>query len=178
VQEKLAVVKAGAIVVLGEAEWTRLVPDPSRVRTGGAEEASEAFLGRPIDREVEVHLPGRLDWRGADEVWDGAHNPAGLEYQSRQLPSRDWIVVASILADKDVETMVELLAGRGRTLFATRSTNPRALDEMELARRAEPYFERVESEPDPHEALRRARALGPVLVTGSLYLLADLSRGG
>ena len=177
-REKLAVVKAGAIVVLGEAEWTRLVPDPSRVRTGGAEEAAEAFLGRPIDREVEVHLPGRLDWRGADEVWDGAHNPAGLEYQSRQLPSRDWIVVASILADKDVETMVELLAGRGRTLFATRSTNPRALDEMELARRAEPYFERVESEPDPHEALRRARALGPVLVTGSLYLLADLSRGG
>ena len=154
------------------------MPDPSRVRTGGAEEAAEAFLGRPIDREVEVHLPGRLDWRGADEVWDGAHNPAGLEYQSRQLPSRDWIVVASILADKDVETMVELLAGRGRTLFATRSTNPRALDEMELARRAEPYFERVESEPDPHEALRRARALGPVLVTGSLYLLADLSRGG
>src|SRR5207248_1852302 len=83
----------------------RLVPDPSRVRTGGAEEAAEAFLGRPIDREVEVHLPGRLDWRGADEVWDGAHNPAGLEYQSRQLPSRDWIVVASILADKDVPTM-------------------------------------------------------------------------
>jgi hypothetical protein len=49
---------------------------------------------------------------------------------------------------------------------------------MELARRAEPFFDRVETYRDPQEALRRARALGPVLVTGSLYLLADLSRGG
>jgi hypothetical protein len=32
--------------------------------------------------------------------------------------------------------------------------------------------------PDPAEALARARADGPVLVTGSLYLLADLSRNG
>jgi hypothetical protein len=30
---------------------------------------------------------------------------------------------------------------------------------------------------DPHTALARARELGgPILVTGSLYLLADLSR--
>jgi len=35
----------------------------------------------------------------------------------------------------------------------------------------------VEAEGDPHEALRRARTLGrPVLVTGSLYLLADLAQ--
>jgi folylpolyglutamate synthase/dihydropteroate synthase len=33
----------------------------------------------------------------------------------------------------------------------------------------------VETAEDPHEALRLARTLGPrVLVTGSLYLLADL----
>ena len=33
-------------------------------------------------------------------------------------------------------------------------------------------------EPDPVAALARAREHGPVLVTGSLYLLADLSRNG
>jgi hypothetical protein len=62
----------------------------------------------------------------------------------------------------------------GRTLIATRSSNARALDEKELGSRGEPYFERVETIPDPAAALSRARELGPVLATGSLYLLADL----
>jgi folylpolyglutamate synthase/dihydropteroate synthase len=80
------------------------------------------------------------------------------------------------MGDKDIEAMLERLGRTGRVLVATRASNPRAVDEKELARRAEPYFERVESEPDPVLALRRARELGPVLVTGSLYLLADLAK--
>jgi dihydrofolate synthase/folylpolyglutamate synthase len=175
-REKLAVVKPGAVVVLGEAEWSQLVRDHD-VRFGGAREAAAAFLGRDVADEVEVALPGRLEWRGPDEVWDGAHNPGGLEYQAKHLPVRDWIVVASVLRDKDADTMLELLAARGRTLIATRSSSGRALDEKELARSAERYFERVEADSNPHSALRRARELGPVLVTGSLYLLADLARG-
>ncbi|HYY03139.1 MAG TPA: Mur ligase family protein [Gaiellaceae bacterium] len=176
-REKLAVAGPGAIVVLGEPEWARLVPG-REVRFGGARETAEAFLGRPVERAVEVALPGRLEWRGPGEVWDGAHNPAGLDWQAERIPDRDWIVVASILADKDVDSMLERLAGRGRTrtLVATRSSNPRSFDEKDLARRAERYFDRVEAVPNPHEALRRARLLGPVLVTGSFYLLADLSR--
>ena len=47
-REKLAVASPGAIVVLGEPEWAYLVPD-NDVRTGGAREAAEAFLGRAID---------------------------------------------------------------------------------------------------------------------------------
>jgi dihydrofolate synthase / folylpolyglutamate synthase len=88
------------------------------------------------------------------------------------------VVVASILADKDAETMLAALAPTGRTLVATSSRNPRALPADELARRAAPFFEAVESVADPGEALARARELagddGAVLVTGSLYLLADL----
>ena len=50
---------------------------------------------------------------------------------------------------------------------------------MELARRARPLFEAVEMRDDPTEALVRAHELGePVLVTGSLYLLADLETAG
>jgi dihydrofolate synthase/folylpolyglutamate synthase len=174
-REKLAVVAPGAVVVLGEAEWEPLVPG-NEVVVGGAREAAAAFLGRTVDRDVDVSLPGRLEWRGHDEVWDGAHNPAGVDWQAEHLPQRDWTVVASVMADKDVEAMLERLARSGKTLVATRASNPRALDEKELARRAEPYFDHVESEPNPVLALRRARELGPVLVTGSLYLLADLSK--
>ena len=173
-REKLAVAGLGAIVVLGEPEWSSLVPG-NEVRVGGAREAAEAFVGHPLAHEVDVRLPGRIEWRGPDELWDGAHNPAGLDYLLRQLPERDWVVVASILSDKAVPAMLERLGRAGSSLVATRSSNPRALDEWELARRAEPYFERVDTDPDPASALERARRLGPVLVTGSLYLLADLA---
>ena len=175
-REKLAVAKMGATVVLGEAEWARLVPG-NDVVLGGAREAASAFLGRPVDSDVHVQLPGRLERRG-DDVWDGAHNLAGVEWLLERLPRRDYTVCASILGDKDVDAMLARLADAGRTLIATRSSNARALDEKELASRAEPYFEHVESNPDPVLALRRARELGPALVTGSLYLLADLYQAG
>ena len=171
-REKLAVAKPGATVVLGEPEWAPLVPD-NEVVVGGAREAASAFLGRPVEHDVHVQLPGRLERRG-DDLWDGAHNLAGVDWLLERLPGRDYVVCASILADKDVDAMLARLAGAGSTLVATRSSSPRALDEKELARRAEPYFVRVESNPDPILALRRARELGPALVTGSLYLLADL----
>jgi dihydrofolate synthase / folylpolyglutamate synthase len=174
-REKLAVAKPGATVVLGEPEWAPLVAE-NEVLSGGAREAAEAFLGRRVERPVEVSLAGRFEWRGPDELWDGAHNPSGIAWLLERLPRRDWIVASSILEDKDVEAMLAGLSRAGRKFVATRSSNPRALDEKELARRAEPYFERVESDPDPRNALARARALGPVLVAGSLYLLADLSR--
>src|SRR5262249_19929650 len=174
-REKLAVAGPSATVILGELEWASLVPGRD-VRTGGAREAAAAFLGRPLGGEVDPVLPGRFEWRGADELWDGAHNPAGLDWLLERLPERDWTVVASVLADKPLDVMLRRLSRAGRTLIATRSSNPRSLAEKELASRAEPYFDRVESDPHPRGALDRARARPPVLVTGSLYLLADLSR--
>jgi dihydrofolate synthase/folylpolyglutamate synthase len=172
-REKLAVVAPGAVVVLGEPEWAELVRD-NDVVVGGAREAASAFLGRPVEHDVEVRLPGRLEPHG-DDLWDGAHNLAGVEWLLERLPRRDYVLCVSVLSDKDVDAMLGRLAVAGRTLIATRSSNERALAEKELARRAEPYFDRVESDPDPVVALHRARALGPVLVTGSFYLLADLA---
>ncbi|MBA2383093.1 MAG: hypothetical protein H0V68_00300, partial [Actinobacteria bacterium] len=61
---------------------------------------------------------------------------------------------------------------------ATASSNERALRAEDLARLAASHFPEVEAVPDPAAALARAREHGPVLVTGSLYLLADLSRNG
>jgi len=84
-------------------------------------------------------------------------------------------VVASILGDKDVEAMLGPLSTVCDRFVATRSSNARALPAEELASRARPFFAVVESRDDPAEALALAHALGePVLVTGSLYLLADL----
>jgi dihydrofolate synthase/folylpolyglutamate synthase len=172
-REKLAVVKPGATVVLPDDEWRGLVPG-AEVKVGGAREAAEAFAGHPIDLEVDVSLPGRLERRGPDEVRDGAHTPEAVGWLLERLEPREWTIVASILRDKDADGILARLAAAGRTLVATRSSNERALDEGDLAARAEPYFEHVEAVAEPIRALERARTLGPVLVTGSLYLLADL----
>jgi dihydrofolate synthase/folylpolyglutamate synthase len=185
--EKLAVVQPGAVVVLGEPEWEALA------RENGAEQvvvaghsnlalamaAAEAFLGRPVDGHVDVQLPGRLERLREDplEIWDGAHNLAGLGYLLPRLPSARYVVVAAILADKEVDGMLAALSVLGDRLVATSSSNERALSAADLAQRAAPFFTKVESLEEPGEALAHARALGePVLVTGSLYLLADLAK--
>jgi dihydrofolate synthase / folylpolyglutamate synthase len=179
--EKLAVIAPGATVVLGEPEWESRARARGAARFVHAEDvgraAAEAFLGRPLGGDVDVTLPGRFEQVG-DDVFAGAHNPAGVEWLLARLPRHDYVVVASILEDKDAEAMVRALARTGQTLVATASHSARALPANELARLATPQFDRVEAVPDPARALDRARELagadGAVLVTGSLYLLADL----
>lgn len=173
-REKLAVVVPGAIAVLGEPEWASLVPE-NEVRIGGAREAAGAFLGHAVSGDVDVRLPGRLDRRADDELWDGAHTPEAVDWLLERLPGGEWVVVASILSDKDVDSMLERLARIGSVFVATRSANPRALPAPELADRARRYFSHVVTVEDPLAAVGHAHERGSrVLVTGSLYLLADL----
>ena len=189
-REKLAVVTAGAAVVLGEPEWEPVARanGASRVEVPGASNlalavaAAEAHLGRPVDPHAAdaVAPPGRFERRGEQplEIWDGAHNLAGIGYLLPRLPAHDYTIVASVLADKDAEAMLRALTAVGTTFVATRSSNARALPAEELAHLAAPHFACVETVSDAAAAVDRARSLagpdGAVLVTGSLYLLADL----
>jgi dihydrofolate synthase/folylpolyglutamate synthase len=192
--EKLAVITPGAHVILGEPEWegaareagAAAVEVVSRSNLALAVAAAEAFLGRAVDPSAAeaVRVPGRLEHRSEHplEIWDGAHNLAGIGYLLARVPARDYTLVASILADKDAEAMLGALTALGSTLVATQSPNPRALPAAELARIAGPHFACVEAVSDPAVALARARELagpnGAVLVTGSLYLLSALSLDG
>jgi len=191
--EKLAVVTPGAVVILGEPEWADLARENgaarvdvvSRSNLALATAAAEEHLGHRVDPHAaeRMQVPGRLEHRGERplEIWDGAHNIAGIGFLLPRLPDRRFTIVASILADKDAEAMLRALTAVGNTLVATMSTNARALPAGELAGLAEPHFGHVEAVDDPGLARRRAIELagpdGAVLVTGSLYLLADLSRG-
>ena len=192
--EKLAVVQPGCTVVLSDPEWEELARENGAgdVIVAGssnlalATAAAEAFLGAEVDPHAaqDVSLPGRLETRSEEplEIWDGAHNLAGIGYLLPRLPSREYVLVCSILADKRPELMLEALSVLGSTLIATESSNPRALRAGDLATRAEPYFQHVESVPDPFRARSRALELagpsGAVAVTGSLYLLAELNGHG
>jgi dihydrofolate synthase/folylpolyglutamate synthase len=173
--EKLAVARPGAKVVLPDRTYAHLVPD-NEIVVGGAREAAEAFVGRAIEVDPQVLLPGRLEQRPG-EIRDGAHNPDGARYLVAKLDRDDFTIVASILADKDVERMLATLRRAGRRLVATRSSSARALPAASLADLARAYFEHVEVVDDPVAAVARAHELGePVLVTGSLYLLGDLAQ--
>ena len=171
--EKLAVARPGATVVLPDREFEHLVGDVE-VRIGGAREAAEAFLGRPVEL-ADASLPGRLELRD-HEVRDGAHTPDAADWLLERLPERDYVVVASILRDKDADGILGRLARAGDVLVATTSSNERALPAAAVAERGRQAFTTVAEVDDPAEALDYARGLGrPVLVTGSLYLLADLA---
>jgi dihydrofolate synthase / folylpolyglutamate synthase len=189
--EKLAVVRRGSAVVLCEPEWEPLARSSgaeTTVLTGRsnlalAVAAAETYLGQPVDPSSAegLTLPGRLEQRGDAplEIWDGAHNLEGIGWLLPRLPDRQYVVVASILRDKNAEGMLAGLSAVSDTLIATASTNARALSAEELARLARRWFETTETEQDPGDAVERARSIagreGAVLVTGSLYLLADLA---
>ncbi|MBV8563518.1 MAG: hypothetical protein JOZ56_10540 [Actinobacteria bacterium] len=188
--EKLAVVKPGTTVVLGDDQWRELAlaNGAAEVIAAGASNlalavaAAESFLGRQVDPHAAegVALAGRLERRAESplELWDGAHNLAGLGYLLPRLPEREWTLVVSILEDKRPALMLEALSVLGGTLVATESSNARAVPAAELAELARLHFEHVEAEPDPRLARQRGLALagpdGACLVTGSLYLLSEL----
>jgi dihydrofolate synthase / folylpolyglutamate synthase len=192
-REKLAVVTPGAAVVVGEPEWDSLAREAgagrvvvvSQSNLGLAVAAAQELLGGPVDpRPAEaVRVPGRLEPRGEAplEIWDGAHNLAGVGWLLARLPDRrdGWVLVLSILREKDPDRMLAAFSPLGNHVVTTSSGHPRALAPEELADRARRFFSTVEAVGDPVDALARAREAagrdGAVLVSGSLYLLASLA---
>ena len=133
-------------------------------------------MGHKIAAEPHVALPGRFEQRDG-EIRDGAHNPDGARHLVEQLDRDDHTIVASILADKDVDATLRELRRAGTRFVATRSSSARAVPANDLAELARRHFDHVEVVDDPVAAVARAHELGePVLVTGSLYLLGDLAR--
>ena len=136
---------------------------------------------------AEVVVPGRLQPVGDSPLvlYDGAHNPAGAEALAEALPElvgeRELVAVVGVLDDKDAGSMLKALLPLCVAAVFTRSANPRSLPPATLETLAEhlggPPSECVA---DPRAAVDRARELagpdGAVVVTGSIYLIADLVR--
>ncbi len=204
-REKLAVVRRGATLVTGplDAEVRELaaktgatvVPAPP-VEAGPAGyqhgnfavavAAARALHGeldpaRVADVAARVRVPGRMQVMAEEPltIYDGAHNPSGMQALVDALDVDEFVAVVSILDDKDAAGMLRALFGKTAGAVFTRSLHPRALSPATLASLAEqlggPASEIV---PDPHAAVARAQELagpgGAVLATGSIYLVADL----
>ncbi|HYM82663.1 MAG TPA: hypothetical protein VEY67_00750, partial [Candidatus Dormibacteraeota bacterium] len=147
--------------------------------------------------------PGRLellevgrDGGSVEVLLDGAHNEAGAVALAAALddlrphlaggvakPPAPLTLLMAVMADKDVAAMIRGLASadalRGARVICTTAASPRALPAEALAdrwRQLGPAVGSVEAIPRIEDGLEAAlaRAAGPVVVAGSLYLVGDV----
>ena len=189
----------GARLVLAPADPRRPGARRGRATSGATSRsraaAAQAFLGT-LDAEAvaaaaaQTAVPGRFEI--VDEapvtVFDGAHNPDGMREPRRGAARRSWTAAGSsrcvsVLDDKDAAAMLgELGAAVQRADRHARREPARRCRRRRSSRwRASSAARRRRASiAEPHDALAAAReAAGPdgvVLVTGSLYLIADLLR--
>ena len=180
--EKLAVVAPGATVVLGEPEWESRARAEARSRSSSREDvgraAAEALLGRALDGEVEVYS-ARPFRRASATTSSPARTtlPASSGCSSGSRATTTWSSPRSSPTRTPRRCWPR---SRGR---ATRSWPPsrtaRGLCPPRSSRPAHALLRAGRARRRPRRGARaRARAggrAGAVLVTGSLYLLADLT---
>lgn len=129
-----------------------------------------------------VHWPGRLQWiEGTPPVLlDGAHNEEGLAALTSYLdafpPKRPLHVVFGALQKKPASLMATELAKRADSLAFVAPSTPRALSPDEFQSLILPSDPRWVLHEHLDAALAAGAASGTVLVTGSLYLVADYLR--
>jgi dihydrofolate synthase / folylpolyglutamate synthase len=151
-----------------------------RLLLGGLTEAAarQALAGTAV--------PGRLQVVARDPLVlaDGAHNPDGVRVLAQSLAAvhmpRPAVGVLAIMRDKDYPAMLAEFRPLFDHVVCTQASEPRSLTAEDLAAAVfAAGAPSVETVPDPHAAVARARQLagraGSVLIGGSLYLLEDLS---
>ena len=151
--------------------------------------AVELYLGRALaPSELEslasLRLPARVEPIG-DAIVDDAHTPDSARALRETLvnlwPDTRWVFVLSISRDKDAAGILAELAPVTRACVATAAEPTRSVDPEEIASLAwAAGIGAVETEPEPVQALARARALlrpgDRIAVSGSVFLAGALRR--
>ena len=144
----------------------------------------------PVGRDAivsglrDVQWPGRLQLVEADSgkrvLLDAAHNPAGswalAQYLKQEFPEPLPFVFGA-MRDKDAALMLKTLLPVASSMTMTEPHNTRARSADELAALARTFSPRcrIDTEPEPKEALERAWTRCPlVCATGSLFLVGDI----
>jgi dihydrofolate synthase/folylpolyglutamate synthase len=152
----------------------------------------ESLIDKPLDGTAVagalagVSWPGRLEVvdRHPTVVLDGAHNPAGAQALADAM--REFFVwerlhlVISVSGNKDLRGIVTELAPLADVAYATRNASERSGDAAPLGESFGAEGTSVTVHDTVAEALGAARAAARaadlILVTGSLYTVADARR--
>ena len=134
---------------------------------------------------ARCRVPGRMEIisRAPVIVLDGAHNVAGAQALGRALaaelaPADDTIALIGMLQGRDPSAMLEALAPAGvTTVVACTAPSPRALPAATIAEAARALGLQALAADTVADGLTLARArlspVGTLIVTGSLYVVAD-----
>ena len=129
--------------------------------------------------------PARLELLSEKPIvlLDGAHNPNGIEALKkaikRFLPDTKLICITGMLADKDIDSSIELLSGSFESVYTVPVDNPRAISAELLAEKFTSAcddvksFDKVQAAFD--SALNKAKLENcAVIICGSLYLAGEI----
>ena len=138
------------------------------------------------DGFAAVQWPGRFEVLGRHPIFllDGSHNPQGtaatVESLQELFPGQKFVFLLSIMADKDVDTMLSLLAPLAQQFFTVTADNPRAMPADQLADKLQALGCRAECCASIPEAVAAAQGAagydGRVCALGTLYFSGDVRR--
>lgn len=132
-----------------------------------------------------VRWPGRFELLRLDPpfILDGSHNPHGMRATVQSLqerfPGEKFVFLVSIMADKDVDEMLELLAPLARCFVAVAADIPRAMPAPDLAQAIMARGGQAQAASSIPEGVALAVQLagsGPVCALGTLYFSGDVRR--
>ena len=134
-----------------------------------------------------VSWPGRFELlrREPPFLLDGSHNAHGMRATAESLraafPGKKWIFLLSIMADKDVEAMLDILCPLAAQAVTVAAASPRALPAGVLAEKLRARGVAAESETGVEAGLARVLALAdaqnaPAAALGTLYFSGDVRR--
>lgn len=145
-----------------------------------------------LDREAlyeglkRARQPGRFEVISEDPlvIIDGAHNEAGAqalqETMAQHFAGKRILLVAGILADKEIDSIVKFLTKITDHIIVTEPDNPRKLAAEKLAEHVAEFGVAAEAVSDVEAAVHRAKELADgydvILFAGSLYLIGDVRR--
>ena len=154
--------------------------------------AVEAITGHALAEDAlreglaATTVPGRLEVvaRNPLLILDGAHNPAGAEALAEALgESFTWErlhLVIAVSANKDIGGIVGPLADLADVAYPTRNDSVRSADELDVARILSQAGVTVRVGDSVGGSVAEARAAAEardlILVTGSLFTVADARR--
>ena len=163
-QPKNAAVAITALRVLRQRGWN--IPE-SAVRQG-------------LER---VSWPGRFELLRHSPAFllDGSHNAHGMRATVQSLrdrfPGQKFVFLLSIMADKDVDEMLELLLPLAKRFVTVAAHTPRAMPAQTLAEHIRVRGGTAEPAPSIEAGVARAVALGgsgPVCALGTLYFSGEV----
>ena len=142
--------------------------------------------GRLYDGLKTAVQPGRFEILSEDPfiIADGAHNEAGAaalqDTMKRYFSDSRVLLVTGMLADKQVDAILEHFSGITKDVIVTEPDNPRKLPAEKLAQHFEQFGITAQVAKTPEESLRLSEKMredhDAVLFAGSLYLIGEIRR--